>query len=71
MGTVIRGEKMKRQKTRLVVGIKTGYGDKTTKKQLDKSVDVLVNLVSKMKLKDWKAKNCRAYRDGTTLIFEK
>jgi len=58
---------------KLIITLKTGKGDKSTKKDLDESVDTILKIGSilEKKFKGFKAGRCRCMKDGTTLIMEK
>ena len=58
---------------KLIITLKTGKGDKSTKKDLDKSVDTILNIGSMLekKFKGFKIGKCKCMKDGTSLILEK
>jgi hypothetical protein len=58
---------------KLIITLKTGKGDKSTKKDLDKSVDTILSIGSilEKKFKGFKIGKCRCLKDGTSLILEK
>jgi hypothetical protein len=58
---------------KLIITLKTGKGDKSTKKDLDKSVDTILSIGSilEKKFKGFKMGKCRCLKDGTSLILEK
>jgi len=58
---------------KLIITLKTGKGDKSTKKDLDKSVDTILTIGSMLekKFKGFKVGKCKCLKDGTSLILEK
>jgi len=58
---------------KLIVTLKTGKGDKSTKKDLNKNVDTILTIGSMLekKFRGFKVGKCKCLKDGATLILEK
>lgn len=58
---------------KLIITLKTGKGDKSTKRDLDKSVDTILTIGSMLdrKFKGFKVGKCKCLKDGTSLILTK
>ena len=56
-----------------ILTIKTGKGSKSTKKEIDKTVDVVLSMGNELerKMKGFKIGRCRIHEDGTSLILDK
>lgn len=58
---------------KIILTIKTGKGSKSTKKEIDESVDKVLEMGSYLnkKYKGFDCGRCRLYEDGTSLILTK
>jgi len=56
---------------KVIITVKTGKGDKSTEKEIDKTVDILerILLTIDRKFKKYKWGRCKAMCDGTSLIL--
>lgn len=56
-----------------ILTIKTGKGTKSTKEDIDKTVDVVLSMGTELekRMKGFKIGRCRVYEDGTSLILQK
>jgi len=56
---------------KIIVTVKTGKGDKSTTRQIDRTVDQLMNIVGHIeKKKNFKTAHQRCYPDGTGIVLE-
>jgi len=57
---------------KVTINVQTGKGNKSTRKDIDKSVDIIEKISEFVELK-LKAKmgEVKCYRDGTSAVFEK
>ena len=58
---------------KILITVKTGKGSKSTRKEIDKTVDVLIDTaqILQKKLKGFKEGRCKIYPDGTSMTLEK
>jgi hypothetical protein len=58
---------------KIIITVKTGKGDKSTEKEIDKTVDILEKILFTLdkKFKSYKWSKCKAMCDGTQAILEK
>ena len=57
---------------KIIVTVKTGKVNKSTTKDVNKSVDIIEKISEFVELKlKGKMKEARCYRDGTSAVFEK
>ena len=57
---------------KIIVTVKSGKGNKSNTKDVDKSVDIIEKISEFVELKlKAKMKETRCYRDGTSAVFEK
>ncbi len=57
---------------KIIVTVKSGKGNKSTEKDVNKSVDIIEKISSYIELKlKGKMKEVKCYRDGTGAVFEK
>ena len=58
---------------KIILTIKTGKGSKSTQKEIDESVDRVLDMGSYLnkKYKGFDCGRCRLFKDGTSLILEK
>ena len=57
---------------KITINVQTGKGNKSTTKDVDKSVDIIEKISEYMELKlKAKMKETKCYRDGTSAVFEK
>jgi len=57
---------------KVILTVKTGKGKKSTKKEIDKTVDVLMKLEDHIsKSFKWKEATGKCFCDGTSMTFEK
>jgi len=56
-----------------ILTIKTGKGIKSTKEDIDRTVDVVLSMGTELekRMKGFKIGRCRVYEDGTSLILQK
>lgn len=58
---------------KIIITVKTGKGLNSTKKEIDKTVDMVLmigEMINK-KLKGVKEGRCKIYTDGTSLVLER
>jgi hypothetical protein len=57
----------------IAITVKTGKGEKSTEKEIDKTVDTILEIGSALDKKygDFTYRRCRIYSDGTGLVMEK
>ena len=57
---------------KIIVSVKSEKGNKSTEKDVNKSVDIIEKISSYIELKlKGKMKEVKCYRDGTGAVFEK
>ena len=58
---------------RIAITVKTGKGEKSTEKEVDKTVDTVLEIGSALDKKygDFSYERCRVYPDGTGLVLER
>ena len=57
---------------KVTINIQTGKGNKSTTKEINKSVDIIEKISEFVELKlKGKMKETKCYRDGTSAVFEK
>lgn len=58
---------------KIIITVKTGKGSKSTKKEIDKTVDALIDTaqVLQKKFRGFKECRCRIYPDGTSMTLER
>mgnify|MGYP001580376875 CR=1 FL=1 len=57
---------------KIIVTVKSGKGNKSTEKDVNKSVDIIEKISSYIELKlKGRMKEVKCYRDGTGAVFEK
>ena len=57
---------------KVTINVQTGKGNKSTTKEINKSVDIIEKISEFVELKlKAKMKETRGYRDGTSAVFEK
>ena len=58
---------------KMILTVKTGKGDKSTSKDVDKTVDLLVEAcqILNKKFNGFKEGRCKIYSDGTSMILER
>ena len=57
---------------KVTINVQTGKGNKSTTRDVDKSVDIIEKISEFVELKlKGKMKETRGYRDGTSAVFEK
>ena len=57
---------------KLTINVQTGKGNRSTRRDVDKSVDLIENICEYMELKlKGRMKEVKCYRDGTSAVFEK
>ena len=58
---------------RIAITVKTGKGEKSTEKEIDKTVDTVLEIGSALDKKygNFSYGRCRVYPDGTGLVMEK
>ena len=56
-----------------ILTIKTGKGIRSTKKDIDRTVDVVLSMGNELekRMKGFKIGRCKIHQDGTSLILEK
>ena len=56
-----------------ILTIKTGKGSKSTKQEIDKTVDVVLSMGTELekRMNGFKIGRCKVYEDGTSLILTK
>jgi len=58
---------------KITITVKTGKGDKSTEKEIDKTIDILEKILFLIddKFKSYKWSKCRAMCDGTQIFLER
>jgi len=58
---------------KIIITVKTGKGDKSSKIEIDKTVDsvLLIGEMISKKFKGVQEGRCRVYKDGASLIMQK
>ena len=57
---------------KVIINVQTGKGNKSTTKEINKTVDIIENISEFVELKlKGKMKEVKCYRDGTSAVFEK
>mgnify|MGYP001571141137 CR=1 FL=1 len=58
---------------KILITVKTGKGSKSTRKEIDKTVDVLIDTaqILQKKLKGFKEGKCKIYQDGTSMTLKR
>jgi hypothetical protein len=56
-----------------ILTIKTGKGNKSTKQDIDKTVDIVLSMGTELeqRIKGFKIGRCKIHQDGTSLILQK
>ena len=57
---------------KIIINVQTGKGNKSTTKEINKTVDIIEKISEFVELKlKGKMKETKCYRDGTSAVFEK
>jgi len=56
---------------KLIITAKTGKGEKSTEKEIDKTVDIVEKIGFNLDKKGWDIKSCKCMCDGTGLVLER